>query len=50
MFFEPQYLQQGLGYSAIAAGALILPITVPMVCLLALLGPADRAASAPARR
>ena len=32
MFFEPQYLQQGLGYSATAAGALILPITVPMVC------------------
>ncbi len=32
MFFEPQYLQQGLAYSATAAGALILPITVPMVC------------------
>lgn len=30
MFFEPQYLQTGLGYSAIAAGALVLPITVPM--------------------
>jgi EmrB/QacA subfamily drug resistance transporter len=32
MFFEPQYLQQGLGYSATAAGALVLPITTPMVC------------------
>jgi EmrB/QacA subfamily drug resistance transporter len=32
MFFQPQYLQQGLGYSAVAAGALILPITAPMVC------------------
>jgi EmrB/QacA subfamily drug resistance transporter len=32
MFFEPQYLQQGLGYSPTAAGALILPITTPMVC------------------
>ena len=32
MFFQPQYLQQGLGYSATAAGALILPITAPMVC------------------
>ncbi len=30
MFFEPQYLQSELGYSAIAAGALILPITAPM--------------------
>ncbi len=32
MFFQPQYLQQGLGYSATAAGALVLPITTPMVC------------------
>ena len=30
MFFEPQYLQSALGYSAIEAGALVLPITVPM--------------------
>jgi Major Facilitator Superfamily len=30
MYFEPQYLQSALGYSAIAAGALILPITAPM--------------------
>jgi EmrB/QacA subfamily drug resistance transporter len=32
MFYEPQYLQEGLGYSAVAAGALILPITAPMAC------------------
>jgi MFS family permease len=32
MFFEPQYLQEGLDYSAVAAGALVLPITVPMAC------------------
>jgi EmrB/QacA subfamily drug resistance transporter len=31
MFFEPQYLQDILGYSAIEAGVLILPITVPMI-------------------
>jgi len=31
MFFQPQYLQDALGYSAIAAGALVLPITAPMV-------------------
>ncbi|MDX6581664.1 MAG: hypothetical protein QOI10_848 [Solirubrobacterales bacterium] len=30
MFFQPQFLQLGLGYSAIAAGAMVLPITVPM--------------------
>ncbi len=30
MFFQPQYLQRELGYSAIEAGALVLPITVPM--------------------
>jgi EmrB/QacA subfamily drug resistance transporter len=33
MFFQPQYLQSILGESAIAAGALILPITAPMVFL-----------------
>ncbi len=31
MFFQPQYLQSDLGYSAVVAGALILPITAPMV-------------------
>jgi EmrB/QacA subfamily drug resistance transporter len=31
MYFEPQFLQQQLDYSPTAAGALILPITVPMV-------------------
>jgi EmrB/QacA subfamily drug resistance transporter len=30
MFFQPQYLQDELGYSAIAAGVLVLPITAPM--------------------
>lgn len=33
MFFQPQYLQDELGYSAAAAGAMVLPITVPMVAL-----------------
>ena len=31
MFFQPQYLQNILGYSVIVAGLLVLPITVPMV-------------------
>ncbi len=31
MFYQPQYLQDVQGRSAIAAGLLILPITVPMV-------------------
>ena len=31
MFFEPQYLQNILDYSAVEAGLLILPLTVPMV-------------------
>jgi EmrB/QacA subfamily drug resistance transporter len=31
MFFQPQYLQNNLDYSATAAGLLILPITAPMV-------------------
>ena len=30
MFFQPQYLQNGLGYSAVVAGALVLPVTAPM--------------------
>lgn len=31
MFFQPQYLQDALGHSAILSGAMILPVTVPMV-------------------
>ena len=31
MFFQPQYLQDVRGYAPIAAGLLILPITVPMI-------------------
>jgi EmrB/QacA subfamily drug resistance transporter len=31
MFFEPQYLQNILGYSATEAGLLILPLTVPTI-------------------
>jgi EmrB/QacA subfamily drug resistance transporter len=31
MFFEPIYLQGSLGYSVIAAGVLILPITAPLM-------------------
>lgn len=33
MFFEPQYLQNILGYSAIEAGVLILPVTVPTIVI-----------------
>jgi EmrB/QacA subfamily drug resistance transporter len=33
IFFQPQYLQGVLGYSAIAAGLLILPLTVPMIVI-----------------
>jgi EmrB/QacA subfamily drug resistance transporter len=31
MFYQPQYLQDVLGHSAIEAGLLILPVTLPMV-------------------
>jgi EmrB/QacA subfamily drug resistance transporter len=31
MFYEPLFLQESLGYSVVAAGALILPITVPSI-------------------
>jgi EmrB/QacA subfamily drug resistance transporter len=31
MFFQPQYLQDACGHSAILSGLLILPVTVPMV-------------------
>ncbi len=33
MFFQPQYLQDVLGHSAILSGLLILPVTAPMVLL-----------------
>src|SRR5262245_22311988 len=33
MFYEPQYIQNVLGYSALEAGLLVLPITAPMVVL-----------------
>ncbi len=33
MFFQPQYLQDSLGHSAILSGLLILPITAPMVLI-----------------
>ena len=31
IFFQPQYLQNVLGYSPITAGILILPLTLPMI-------------------
>jgi EmrB/QacA subfamily drug resistance transporter len=33
MFFQPQYLQVELGYSATASGLLILPVTAPMILI-----------------
>ena len=33
IFYFPQYLQEILGYSAIGSGALVLPITAPMVAI-----------------
>ncbi len=33
MFLQPQYLQTGLGYGALTAGVLILPMTAPMIVL-----------------
>ena len=33
MFLQPQYLQTALGHSALAAGALILPVTAPMIVI-----------------
>jgi EmrB/QacA subfamily drug resistance transporter len=38
MFFQPQYLQGALGYSATTTGLLILPVTVPMVAISPLAG------------
>jgi EmrB/QacA subfamily drug resistance transporter len=33
MFLQPQYLQTDLGYGALEAGALILPLTAPMIAI-----------------
>src|SRR5262249_40734390 len=33
IFYQPQYLQNTLGYSALEAGCLILPVTAPMAIL-----------------
>jgi EmrB/QacA subfamily drug resistance transporter len=33
MFLQPQYLQTDLGHGAFAAGALILPVTAPMIVI-----------------
>jgi EmrB/QacA subfamily drug resistance transporter len=38
MFFQPQYLQTVLGYSATQAGLLILPVTAPMIVISPLAG------------
>jgi EmrB/QacA subfamily drug resistance transporter len=43
MFYQPQYLQQVLGETPIAAGLLILPITAPMVMISPLSGRLIRA-------
>jgi MFS family permease len=33
MFLQPQYLQTDLGHSALEAGALIMPVTAPMIVI-----------------
>jgi EmrB/QacA subfamily drug resistance transporter len=33
MFLQPQFLQTGLGHSALETGVLILPVTAPMIAL-----------------
>jgi EmrB/QacA subfamily drug resistance transporter len=38
IFFQPQYLQRGLGHSATLTGLLILPVTVPMIAISPLAG------------
>jgi len=38
IFFQPQYLQIGLGHSATVTGLLILPVTVPMIAISPLAG------------
>ena len=37
-FFQPQYLQDVLGYSPLVSGILILPVTVPMILISPLAG------------
>ena len=49
MFFQPQYLQTELGYWAIVAGALVLPVTAPMAVFSPFSGRLI-AASGPGRR
>lgn len=39
MFFQPQYLQDARGHSAVESGLLILPITVPMILISPFSGP-----------
>jgi EmrB/QacA subfamily drug resistance transporter len=39
MYFQPQYLQDQLGYSAVEAGAMILPVTAPMAVFSPLSAP-----------
>jgi EmrB/QacA subfamily drug resistance transporter len=38
IFFQPQYLEGALGYSATATGLLILPVTAPMIVISPLAG------------
>jgi MFS family permease len=38
MYFQPQYLQGALGYSATKTGLLILPVTAPMIVISPLAG------------
>jgi EmrB/QacA subfamily drug resistance transporter len=39
MFFQPQYLQDVRGHSAIVSGLMILPVTVPMIFVSPFSGP-----------
>ncbi len=47
MFFQPQYLQDARGHSAILSGLLILPVTAPMVFISPFLRSSDRALRRP---
>ncbi len=38
IFFQPQYLQDALGYSATTTGLLVLPVTAPMIVISPLAG------------